>query len=175
MPQQPPRLRNYFIARNHTRESEEVPWMHVPGLSALTLPRPVVVVNGAFDVLHSGHMRVIFAARERCEGGTLVCALDSDERVRSAKGPTRPIQSYIERATTLGYMPLDYIVEITSDADMKILLHALRPDLRVQGYDYHTRPSKFPNIRKMYVRSSGMRTSTIEHRILTSHKEHPNA
>ena len=164
----PPRLRNYFLARNRHHEWEEVDWLRVSGFGTMTPPRPIVLVNGAFDVLHSGHMKIISAARDKAR--TLVCALDSDERVRQAKGPGRPIQSWIERATTLGYMPIDCLVEIASDVEMRKLIKFLKPDLRVQGYDYRNVPSKFPEIKKMFVRNSGMRTSEIVKRIIKDYE-----
>ena len=161
----PARYKNYIIARTRNAEAEEVPWVSVPGLTSLTLPRPIVLVNGAFDLLHAGHMKLIFTARRHADGGSLVCALDSDERVAKAKGVGRPIFTYLERAAALGYMPIDYLVEITSDNDIKKLVQILKPDLRVQGSDYIDVPSKFPNINKVFVRSKGMRTSVIIERI----------
>lgn len=147
---------NYYLARE--REGERVPWVRVGDFAHLDLPRPVVVVNGAFDLLHSGHMKILFAARQR--GGTVVVGLDSDLRV-GRKGVGRPVQSFIERATTLGFMPVDYIVEIERDQDMKALLRATTADLRVQGFDHKGVPSKFPEYTKCFVRNGSMRTSKI--------------
>lgn len=136
----------------------DVPWVRVSEIVKMDLPRPIIVVNGAFDVLHSGHMKVIFQARRRA--ATLVVAMDSDDRV-SRKGTGRPIQTFVERATTLNFMPVDYIVEIDSDENMKKLLYGLEPDARVQGQDYRKTLSKYPDIPKFYVRGTGMRTSKI--------------
>lgn len=150
------RIHNYYIA--HENNPEEVEWMRPKEFKGLELPRPVVLVNGAFDILHSGHMKILFRARERAL--TLVVAMDSDARV-ARKGPGRPIQSFIERATTMNYMPVDYLVEIDSDRDMVDLVGSLRPDLRVQGYDYKGKDSKFPEIPKCFVKNGSMRTSKI--------------
>jgi cytidyltransferase-like protein len=132
----------------------------------LVLPRPIVLVNGTFDMLHASHMRLLFSAREHAK--TLVCALDSDTRVRQRKGSTRPVMSWIERATALNYMPLDFLCEWTTDQDFSDLLIALKPDLRVQGYDYLDKPSTHPEIPKLFIRDGGVRTSTIVDRILNS-------
>ena len=156
----PSRIQNYYIARE--RQDEELPWVRPGDLSTLALPRPVVVVNGAFDLLHAGHMKVIFAARKRA--GTVIVAMDSDERV-ARKGTGRPILRFPERARALEFMPVDYIVEINNDKDMARLLSATKCDLRVQGFEYRGRPTKFPDIPKCFVRVGAMSTTKIVDRI----------
>jgi D-beta-D-heptose 7-phosphate kinase/D-beta-D-heptose 1-phosphate adenosyltransferase len=156
----PARIQNYYIARE--RPDEELPWVRPADLAKLELPRPVVVVNGAFDLLHAGHMKVIFAARKRA--GTVIVALDSDARC-ARKGADRPVLRFPERARALEFMPVDYIVEIDSDRDMARLFAAVRPDLRVQGFEYRGKPTKFPGIPKCFVRVGAMSTSKIVERI----------
>lgn len=160
------RVRNFCFVRQRTAENDELPWVRAKDLQDVDLVRPVVLVNGAFDVLHSGHMKILFTARARA--GTLVCALDSDKKIKTAKGANRPIQSWIERAVTLSYMPIDYLVEIDTTQDMTELIDAIDPDERVQGYDYRKKASRYPWIKKCFVRDGGMRTSTIVERILKS-------
>lgn len=156
----PSNIQNYYIARE--REEERVPWVRVGDFKTLELEHPVVLVNGAFDILHAGHMKVIFAARKR--GKTVVVAMDSDARV-ARKGLGRPVLRYPERARAMEFMPVDYLVEIESDRDMARLMATLRPDLRVQGYDYHGKPTKFPGVPKCFVRVGSMSTSKIVERI----------
>lgn len=155
----------YTICRN---PDFEVPWVRVEDFKKLQLMRPVVLVNGAFDILHSGHMKVIFAARKH--GPTLVAAVDSDERVARVKGAGRPVQTWVERATTLNYMPVDYVVEIGSNEDMDELMKVLHPDIRVQGGDYKGVKSRYPKVKKYFVYDNGMRTSKIVERILQGEK-----
>lgn len=162
------RYENWFFSRRRLKEGEELEWVRPEGLPKVELPRPVVLINGAFDLLHSGHMRIIFAAREKAgEEGTLVCALDSDGRVGLAKGKGRPVLSFVERASALAYMPIDYLVEISTDGELSRVMGAICPDLRVQGSDYKDHKSKYPNIPKMFVGSGlgAMRTSEIVRRI----------
>jgi bifunctional ADP-heptose synthase (sugar kinase/adenylyltransferase) len=103
-------------------------------------------------------MKIIQTARKH--GKTVIVALDSDARV-ARKGEGRPIQTFIERTTTINFMPVDAIVEIDSDRDMATLFRRVTPDLRVQGWDYKNKPTKFPSIPKCFVRQGSMRTSTI--------------
>ncbi len=62
----------------------------------------VVLVNGAFDVLHVGHLRYLAAARAL--GDRLVVAVNSDLSVRSSKGELRPIVPQNERVETLSHL-----------------------------------------------------------------------
>ena len=55
----------------------------------------IVFANGAFDLLHAGHVRYLEAAR--AEGDWLAVGVNSDESVRRAKGPPRPIVPESER------------------------------------------------------------------------------
>ena len=162
----PSRLKHYFTTHVRVKEVDELPWVRPPGLSKLTLPRPVVLVNGCFDLFHPAHAKLIFAAREKATPGTLVCALDSDDRVREMKGPQRPIMTFIERATMLGYMPVDYLVEVDGDEDMVALIEAIKPDLRVQGSDHKGRKTRFPSIPKMFVSRTKFSSTDIINRII---------
>ena len=96
-------MKPYFHHRDHLEH--EVPWLWATDFKNLELKRPIVLINGAFDVLHAPHMRLIFAARHKA--ATLICALDEDEKIRASKGPSRPILTFAERAACLNYMPIE--------------------------------------------------------------------
>jgi D-beta-D-heptose 7-phosphate kinase/D-beta-D-heptose 1-phosphate adenosyltransferase len=51
--------------------------------------KKIVFTNGCFDILHPGHTRYLFAAREL--GNYLVVAVNSDRSIRAIKGSKRPI------------------------------------------------------------------------------------
>ena len=59
----------------------------------------ITLANGAFDVLHVGHIRYLRAARQL--GGRLVVAVNSDDSVRKLKGEGRPVMPDTERAELL--------------------------------------------------------------------------
>lgn len=157
----PKRFQNFYLHREN--DWQEIPWLRPHEFKGLDLPRPVVVINGAFDLLHRTHMRLIFAAAHKA--GTLICALDSDEKVAKEKGPERPICDFIERATTLNYMPINYITEIKAPRDLTKLFEVVQPDLRVQGMDYKDKPSRFKTP-KMLVREGSIHTGAIVERII---------
>lgn len=158
------RLDNYIWVRE--KQDHELEWIRADRFEDHNMPRPLVVINGAFDLLHAGHMRLIFHARELAHNGTLICAMDSDRRIKESKGPSRPILTWVERATLLTYMPLDYLIEIDADLEMKKFLNRVKPDVRVQGGEYISTASKYPRIKKAFVRSTGIHTSTLIERIM---------
>lgn len=155
-----PRFKNYYFHRERTQD--DIEWLRPKDFASLTLRSPVVLVNGAFDILHAPHMRMIFAARHKA--GTLICALDADEKIKREKGPERPIMSFAERLACLGYMPIDYVCEIKDKKDMNLLMANVVPDLRVQGADYRDKISRY-NTPKMLVREGAMHTTELVDRI----------
>ena len=50
-----------------------------------------VFTNGCFDILHPGHIELFKVGKSL--GDTLIVAIDSDEKVRKAKGESRPINN----------------------------------------------------------------------------------
>ncbi len=81
------------------------------------------------------------------------------------KGKERPIQTWTERATTLGYMPLDYLVEFSSESELQNLIALVKPDIRVTGMD-HAEDIDPSGVKRMFVRDGQMRTSVLIDRIL---------
>jgi D-beta-D-heptose 7-phosphate kinase/D-beta-D-heptose 1-phosphate adenosyltransferase len=65
-------------------------------VSALkTLGLRVVLTSGSFDIIHEGHSMYLEAARHF--GDFLIVGLDSDDKIRSRKGPDRPAVPQMER------------------------------------------------------------------------------
>ena len=159
-PKEPSRITNYkFVKETH---QGELPWVRIADLAKMKLKHPVVLLNGCFDLLHSGHMKVIFHARRHAK--TLICAMDSDALTNLNK-PGRPINSWVERATALGYMPIDYLVEINTSKEFVELVEAIKPDLRVKGAEYREHLSRIQDVPTLFVRDGGIRTSEIVRRI----------
>jgi len=96
----------------------------------------VAVANGAFDLLHVGHVRYLKAAKELTHGGLLVVGVNTDRSVRASKGPGRPILPERERAELVAALGCVDLVVLFDEPDAVELLTALRPDLHVKGTDY---------------------------------------
>jgi rfaE bifunctional protein nucleotidyltransferase chain/domain len=94
----------------------------------------VVAAGGCFDVLHTGHVRLLEKARQL--GDHLVVCLNADDSVRRLKGPGRPLNVAEDRATVLGSLAcVDAVVVFDEDTPCRVL-RALRPHLFVKGADY---------------------------------------
>ncbi len=96
---------------------------------------PVVFTNGVFDLLHPGHVDVLWAAR--AEGAHLIVGVNSDASARRLnKGPERPIRTERDRAYVLAALEcVDATVVFDEDTPAQ-LVQALEPDVIVKGGDY---------------------------------------
>lgn len=94
----------------------------------------LVFTNGCFDLLHRGHVELLWWARN--QGDVLVLGLNSDESVRRLKGPGRPLTPEEDRAFVLAALPIvDAVVIFEEDTPLE-LIRALEPDVIVKGGDY---------------------------------------
>lgn len=103
-------------------------------LRALSSSLRVVLANGCFDLLHVGHVRYLEDARSR--GDLLVVALNTDESVRSLKGPARPTIPLVERAELVAALRCVDFVTVFPERDLEATLRALRPAVHAKGTDY---------------------------------------
>ncbi|HEX3178669.1 MAG TPA: D-glycero-beta-D-manno-heptose 1-phosphate adenylyltransferase [Methylomirabilota bacterium] len=94
----------------------------------------IVLTNGCFDILHSGHISYLNAAKAL--GDVLVVGLNTDAGVRRLKGPSRPINVLEERAAVLaGLSAVDHVVAFDEPTGAE-LCEAVRPHVFVKGGDY---------------------------------------
>jgi D-glycero-beta-D-manno-heptose 1-phosphate adenylyltransferase len=94
----------------------------------------ITLANGAFDLLHVGHIRYLRAARQL--GEKLVVAVNSDESVRALKGNGRPLMPADERAEILAALSDVDAVVIFTEPDVRALVREIRPDIHAKGTDY---------------------------------------
>ena len=98
-----------------------------------------IFVNGTFDVLHSGHLHMFQYAKSL--GEYLIVAIDSDERVKEKKGPTRPVNCLWDRAFILSNIhSIDEVRTFASDKDLEELVEYYKPDIMVVGSDWKDKP-----------------------------------
>jgi D-beta-D-heptose 7-phosphate kinase/D-beta-D-heptose 1-phosphate adenosyltransferase len=94
----------------------------------------LVATGGCFDLLHTGHVRLLRRARDL--GDTLVVLLNSDASVRRLKGPDRPVMAADDRARVLAALACVDAVCVFEEASPAAALDRLRPDIWVKGGDY---------------------------------------
>ena len=98
------------------------------------LSRRIVFANGAFDLLHAGHVRYLEGAK--AEGDWLVVAVNSDGSVRASKGPSRPIVPESERAEIVAALACVDAVVLFDEKSPAALIAQLAPDVHAKGTDY---------------------------------------
>lgn len=89
--------------------------------------------NGCFDLLHLGHLRLLYEAKSKCD--CLIVAVNSDSSVERLKGALRPIQNETVRTHVLGGLSMiDAVVVFEEDTPIT-LIQKLRPDILIKGRD----------------------------------------
>ena len=96
--------------------------------------RVLVFTNGAFDLLHPGHIQYLDWARR--QGDVLCVGLNSDQSVKSYKDDGRPVNPQFSRARVLAALEcVDYVVIFNEPEPVK-LVELLIPDVLVKGEDW---------------------------------------
>lgn len=96
--------------------------------------RKLVLTNGCFDLLHTGHVRYLRQAREL--GDALIVAVNSDDSVRQLKGPDRPLNGELDRAEVLSALRCVDHVTVFEGRRVTDVIRALRPAIYAKGGDY---------------------------------------
>ncbi|MFH1052962.1 MAG: adenylyltransferase/cytidyltransferase family protein [Candidatus Woesearchaeota archaeon] len=115
--------------------------------------KTIVSINGSYDILHIGHIKMLQEARK--QGDVLILGLNSDESVREwkkfVKNPNwykRPINPAWARAEMLAALDsVDYI-EIYDEPECMPFLDNLKPHIHVNGSDYGEDCVEAPTVKK---------------------------
>jgi rfaE bifunctional protein nucleotidyltransferase chain/domain len=96
--------------------------------------RRVVLTNGVFDLLHTGHL--YYLKKARALGDALFIALNSDASVKQLKGPLRPVQDEEQRAYALAALECIDGIVVFREKRLTAEILALRPDVYCKAGDY---------------------------------------
>ena len=96
-----------------------------------------IVVNGSFDIVHYGHLKLLEYAKTLYNNSFLLVLIDSDRRIKELKGQDRPINSELERKELLSALRwVDDVKVFNSDLELINLIKIYQPDVMVKGSDY---------------------------------------
>ena len=136
--------------------------------------KEIIWINGTFDVLHMGHIKLFQKAHEiacdefRSFSWKIVVGIDTDERIREKKGPSRPINSLKNRMEfLLNQKQVDEVYAFHSDDMLRGLIKAHEPRFMVIGDDYRNKEiigSEFINEIIYLPRYEGLSSSAIINR-----------
>lgn len=96
--------------------------------------RRVVLTNGVFDLLHTGHL--FYLQQARALGDALFIALNGDASVRQLKGPLRPVQAEEHRAYALAATWFVDGIVVFQNKRLTAEILALKPDVYCKAGDY---------------------------------------
>lgn len=99
------------------------------------LNKTIVFTNGCFDLLHKGHIDLLYKASTY--GDKLVVGINSDESVRKLKGENRPIENQNIRKKKL--MKLKFVdeVPIFQESTPLKIIKTICPNVLIKGDDYN--------------------------------------
>ncbi len=94
----------------------------------------IATLNGSFDLLHAGHMYMIYEASKRAD--ILIVAVNSDTSVKAYKSAKRPIITLQHRLEMLSALTfIDYLTWF-DETDPRAILEKIKPDVHVNGIEY---------------------------------------
>jgi len=99
-----------------------------------------IIVNGSFDIVHLGHLRLLQYAKSYPSAYVYVLT-DSDRRIKELKGADRPINTEYERTSLLFALKyVDRVDVFDTDEELVNLIRDYGPDIMIKGSDYRNKP-----------------------------------
>ena len=113
----------------------ENPHNLLPVLDNLRQEKKIIVFgNGCFDLLHVGHIRYLYSAKEL--GDVLIMAVNTDESMQRIKPDREPVTPDYERLELIASIEaVNYVVPLEEDNPIS-LLKLFKPHIHTNGTDY---------------------------------------
>ena len=108
----------------------------------------IATLNGSFDLLHAGHLHMIYQAHLQADH--LIVCLNTDESIKSYKGKTRPIVSLPYRLEMIAALSFVDSVTFFEETTPIILLEKIKPDVHVNGNEYGENCIEAPTVKKIW-------------------------
>ena len=131
--------------------------------------KTIATLNGSFDLLHAGHLFMLFEAAQSAD--ILIVAVNSDASVRAYKGAERPIIPLAGRMEMLTALScVDYVTWF-DETDPCALLETICPNVHVNGEEYGQACVEADTVRKnggrlhLVKRIPGLATSEVIEKI----------
>ncbi len=98
------------------------------------LGKTIVTLNGSFDLMHAGHLQIIFEASQ--QGDILIVALNTDASIKKYKSEKRPIIALENRLQMMSALAFVDFVTWFDETDPIEFLKKVVPDVHVNGADW---------------------------------------
>jgi D-glycero-beta-D-manno-heptose 1-phosphate adenylyltransferase len=96
--------------------------------------RTIATLNGSFDLMHAGHLEIIYQASLQAD--VLIVALNTDRSIQQYKSPLRPIIPLEMRLRMMASLAMVDFVTWFDETDPRAILSRIRPDVHVNGAEY---------------------------------------
>ena len=94
----------------------------------------IATTNGAFDLLHPGHLQIIYEASKQAD--ILIVALNSDLSIKKYKHISRPIISLEYRLEMVSALEFVSFVTSFDETTPLALLEIIQPHVHINGREY---------------------------------------
>ncbi len=94
----------------------------------------IATLNGSFDLLHAGHLEIIYQASLQAD--VLIVALNTDRSIQEYKSPLRPIVPLQYRLPMMAALEMVDYVTWFDETDPRRILSLIKPDVHVNGSEY---------------------------------------
>lgn len=96
--------------------------------------KKIATLNGSFDLLHAGHLHMIYEASKVAD--ILIMALNTDRSIQQYKSPHRPIVPLEYRIPMIAALEFVDYVTWFDETDPRQLLSIIKPDVHVNGAEW---------------------------------------
>ena len=96
--------------------------------------KKLATLNGSFDLLHAGHLQIIYEASQVAD--ILIVGLNTDHSIRQYKSAARPIIPLEYRLQMMAALSFVDYVTWFDETDPRKLLSIIQPDIHVNGAEY---------------------------------------
>ncbi len=129
------------LSEKHRRFNEAINRKVIPQEALKTLVTKlksqglkIATLNGSFDLLHAGHLYILFEAKQQAD--VLIVALNSDASIQKYKSLNRPIITLDNRLKMMSSLEwVDYVTYF-DETDPRAILELIKPDVHVNGAEY---------------------------------------
>ena len=106
----------------------------------------IATLNGSFDLMHAGHLHMIYEASQMAD--VLIIALNSDSSIKQYKSADRPIIPLTYRLQMMAALEFVSYVTWFDETDPCRILSIIQPNVHVNGSEYGDNCIEAPTVIK---------------------------
>lgn len=110
----------------------------------------IVTINGSFDLLHPGHLYMLYEASKQAD--YLIVGLNTDLSIQNYKSKKRPLIPLKYRIEHLCALECVSYVTWFDETDSLEFIKKVKPDVHANGEEYGTSCIEAPLLKKIHTR-----------------------